>query len=33
MFLNLMIYNLSGNINRGGMIIILYWNYKYEIVF
>ena len=28
-----MTYNPSGNINRGGTIIISYRNYKYEIIF
>ena len=32
-FPNPMTYNPSGNINRGGTIIISYRNYKYEIVF
>ena len=32
-FPNPMTYNPSGNINRGGTILLSYRNYKYEIVF
>ncbi|QWH62632.1 type II secretion system protein [Bacillus mycoides] len=32
-FPNPMTYNPSGNINRGGMILLSYRGYKYEIVF
>ncbi|TBX91260.1 comG operon protein ComGD [Bacillus cereus] len=32
-FPNPMTYNPSGNINRGGTILLLYRSYKYEIVF